>query len=65
MKVTVDSKKGLKTNLKVFVDKETVNEKIDKSLLKYMTIKVKEFDLKTNYFSIKEKDEAPRKKYNG
>ena len=29
------------------------NEKIDKNLLKYMTIKVKEFDLKTNYFSKK------------
>jgi len=29
MKVTVDSKKGLKTNLKVFVDKKTINEKID------------------------------------
>jgi len=28
MKVIVDSKKGLKTNLKVFVDKETINEKI-------------------------------------
>ena len=41
------------------------NEKIDKNLLKYMTIKVKEFDLKTNYFSIKEKDEVSRKKYNG
>ena len=41
------------------------NEKIDKNLLKYMTIKVKEFDLKTNYFLIKEKDEAPRKRHNG
>ena len=28
MKVTVDSRKGLKTNLKVFVDKKTINEKI-------------------------------------
>ena len=28
MKVTVDSKKGLKTNLKVFVDKKTIEEKI-------------------------------------
>ena len=28
MKVTVDSKKGLKTNLKVFVDKKTIQEKI-------------------------------------
>jgi trigger factor len=29
MKVTVDSKKGLKTNLKVFVDKKTIDEKIE------------------------------------
>jgi len=29
MKVTVDSKKGLKTNLTVFVKKETINEKIN------------------------------------
>ena len=28
MKVTVDSKKGLKTNLKVFVDKKTIEKKI-------------------------------------
>ena len=28
MKVTVDSKKGLKTNLKVFVDKKTIEEKM-------------------------------------
>ncbi len=28
MKVTVDNKKGLKTNLKVFVDKKTIDEKI-------------------------------------
>jgi len=28
MKVTVDHKKGLKTNLKVFVDKKTIDEKI-------------------------------------
>ena len=32
MKVTVDSKKGLKTNLKVFVDKKTIEEKIDARL---------------------------------
>ena len=29
MKVTVESKKGLKTNLKVFVDKKTIDEKIN------------------------------------
>ena len=27
------------------------NEVIDKMLLRYMTVKVKDFDLKTNYFS--------------
>ena len=32
MKVTVESKKGLKTNLKVFVDKKTIGEKIDTRL---------------------------------
>ena len=32
MKVTVDSKKGLKTNLKVFVDKKTMDEKINARL---------------------------------
>ena len=40
------------------------NEKIDKNLLKYMTIRVKEFDLETNYFN-KEKNEDREKKYNG
>ena len=32
MKVTVDSKKGLKTNLKIFIDKKIVEEKIDDRL---------------------------------
>jgi len=32
MKVTVDSKKGLKTSLKVFVDKKTINEKVSNKL---------------------------------
>ena len=32
MKVTIDTKKGLKTNLKVFVDKKTIEEKIDERL---------------------------------
>ena len=40
------------------------NEKIDKNLLRYMTIKVKEFDLKTNYFN-KDKNEDSGRKYNG
>ena len=33
MKVTVDSKKGLKTNLKVFVDKKTMNNRTDVRLI--------------------------------
>ena len=40
------------------------NEKIDKNLLRYMTIKVKEFDLKTNYFN-KDKNEDSGRKHNG
>jgi len=32
MKVTVESKKGLKTSLKVLVDKKTINEKLDDRL---------------------------------
>ena len=40
------------------------NEKIDKNLLKYITIKVKKFDLETNYFSNKDKyEEKNIKKY--
>ena len=33
------------------------NESMDKNLLRYMTVKVKNFDLKTNYFSNKDKEE--------
>ena len=57
-------------NLSYIINKNKIvselekNEKIDKNLLKYMTIKVKKFDLKTNYFSTKEKDEESRKKHN-
>ena len=36
------------------------NEKIDKNLLRYLTVKVKKFDLKTNYFVQKE-DEKKEK----
>ena len=44
MKVTVDSKKGLKTNLKVFVDKKTINEKISVRLNELSkTINIKGF----------------------
>jgi small subunit ribosomal protein S6 len=33
------------------------NEAIDKKLLRYLTVRVKEFDLKTNYFTKKEDGE--------
>ena len=33
------------------------NEAIDKKLLRYLTVKVKKFDLETNYFSKKEDNE--------
>ena len=34
------------------------NESMDKNLLRYMTVKVKNFDLETNYFSAIDKDDA-------
>jgi small subunit ribosomal protein S6 len=38
------------------------NESIDQNLLRYMTVKVKKFDLETNYFS--KKDEIGKKENN-
>ena len=46
----------IKGNGKV-IDQLEKNESIDKKLLRYLTIKVKKFDLETNYFS--KKDETP------
>jgi len=44
MRVTVDSKKGLKTNLKVFVDKKTIEEKIGTRLAELSkTVNIKGF----------------------
>ena len=37
------------------------NEAIDKNLLRYLTVKVKKFDLKAKYF--KKKDENDKKEY--
>jgi len=48
----------IKGNGKIIKELEK-NESIDKNLLKYMTVKVKKFDLKTNYFL---KDEKTEKK---
>jgi len=38
------------------------NEAIDKNLLRFMTVKVKKFDLKTNYFQKKNKQKKKKKK---
>ena len=40
------------------------NEAIDKKLLRYLTIKVKKFDLKTNYFNKKDSEEKKVNKKN-
>ena len=37
------------------------NEKIDKNLLRYLTVRVKKFDLKTNYFEKKEEEKEEKK----
>ena len=38
------------------------NEKIDNNLIRYLTVKVKKFDLETEYFSKKEEDKKINKK---
>jgi len=48
----------IKGNGKIIKELEK-NERIDSNLLRYMTIKVKKFDLKTNYFE--KKDEFEKK----
>ena len=54
------NKKGNYIHFKIKGERKIIselekNEKIDKNLLKYITIKVKKFDLETEYFSNKEK----------
>ena len=58
------NKKGSYLHFKIkgkgkVIDELEKNESIDKKLLRYLTIKVKEFDLDTNYFS--KKDENDKK----
>ena len=58
------NKKGSYIHFKIkgkgnVIDELEKNESLDKNLLRYLTIRVKEFDLDTNYFSNKE---APEKK---
>ena len=40
------------------------NEALDKKLLRYLTVKVKKFDLNTNYFSKKDEDDKKEMKKN-
>ena len=46
------------------IDELEKNESIDKNLLRYMTVKVKKFDLEANYFSKKEEYEKKDYKKN-
>ena len=49
-------------NLKTITELEK-NEKIDKNLLRYLTVRVKKFDLETNYFDKKEEEKDKRQKF--
>ena len=44
------------------IDELEKNEAIDKNLLRYMTVKVKKFDLEAKYFS--KREEPEKKEYN-
>lgn len=57
------NKKGNFIHFKISGDGEMIkelekNEKIDKNLLRFLTVKVKKLDLETNYFSKSSVDEA-------
>ena len=61
------NKKGSYIHFKIKADGKVIkelekNESIDKKLLRYLTVKVKDFDLDTNYFS--KKDELEKKDNN-
>ncbi len=56
------NKKGSYIHLKIKGNGEVINElekneSLDKKLLRYLTVKVKKFDLETNYFSKKNETE--------
>ena len=61
------NKKGSYIHFKIkgkgkVVEELEKNEAIDKKLLRYMTVKVKDFDLNTNYFAKREGGEKSEKK---
>jgi small subunit ribosomal protein S6 len=56
------NKKGSYIHFKIkgkgnMIDELEKNESIDKKLLRYMTVRVKKFDLEANYFIKREEDE--------
>ena len=60
------NKKGSYIHFKIKGDGKMINElekneALDKKLLRYMTVKVKEFDLETNYFNNKNESEKINK----
>ena len=60
------NKKGSYIHFKIKCDGKAIeelekNETIDKKLLRYLTVKVKKFDLKTNFFNKKEDLEKENK----
>ena len=62
------NKKGNYIHFKIKADGKTIselekNEKIDKNLLRYLTVKVRKFDLDTNYFKKNEETEELKNKY--
>ena len=62
------NKKGNYIHFKIKADGKIIselekNEKIDKNLLRYLTVKVKKFDLDTNYFKKNEETEELKNKY--
>ena len=57
------NKKGNYIHFKIKADGKIIselekNEKIDKNLLRYLTVKVKEFDLETDYFKKNDEKET-------
>ena len=60
------NKKGNYIHFKIKADGKIISElekseKIDKNLLRYLTVKVKKFDLDTNYFKKNEENENLQK----
>ena len=62
------NKKGNYLHFKIKGDGKIIselekNEKIDKNLLRYLTVKVKKFDLDTDYFKKSDETEEMKKQY--